>query len=124
MYELIRINGRCHYIDCPAKVGVGENGDGSVCLVDGGSDKDAAKKGSQGDDPLAVSERPVRGADAPHTESESDAFALLPMEERRSRKSVKASRTEGRRGRMSDVRKRRIECPAPWTSRSLLRARR
>ena len=44
MYELIRINDRCHYIDCPAKVGVVENGDGSVCLVDGGSDKDAAKK--------------------------------------------------------------------------------
>lgn len=44
MYELVHINERCHYIDCPAKVGIVENGDGSVCLIDGGSDKDAAKK--------------------------------------------------------------------------------
>ena len=41
MYELIRVSDRCYYIDSPAKVGVLELGEGQVCLIDSGNDKDA-----------------------------------------------------------------------------------
>lgn len=43
MYELIRAGERSYYIDCPAKIGLFEAGDG-VCLVDSGNDKDAGRK--------------------------------------------------------------------------------
>lgn len=44
MYELIRVSERCFYIDCPAKIGLVKTGENAVCLIDSGSDKDAAKK--------------------------------------------------------------------------------
>ena len=44
MYELIKVSENCYYIDCPAKIGVVKTGENSVCLIDSGSDKDAAKK--------------------------------------------------------------------------------
>ena len=44
MYELIKVSERCFYIDCPAKIGLVKTGENAVCLIDSGSDKDAAKK--------------------------------------------------------------------------------
>ena len=44
MYELEQVGERCYYVNCPAKVGVVETGPGEVCLVDGGSDKDAGRR--------------------------------------------------------------------------------
>ncbi|MBQ9031803.1 MAG: MBL fold metallo-hydrolase [Parasporobacterium sp.] len=44
MYELIQVADRCFYIQCPAKIGVVLTGDGEVCLIDSGNDKDAGKK--------------------------------------------------------------------------------
>ena len=44
MYELIKVSESCYYIDCPAKIGVVKTGENTVCLIDSGSDKDAAKK--------------------------------------------------------------------------------
>ena len=44
MYELIKVTERCYYIDCPAKIGLIKTGEDTVCLIDSGSDKDAAKK--------------------------------------------------------------------------------
>lgn len=44
MYELIRLTENDHYFDCPAKVGLVKIGGNEVCLIDGGSDKDAGKK--------------------------------------------------------------------------------
>ena len=44
MYELIRISKRAHYISCPSRVGIVEIGDGAVCLIDAGSDRDTAKR--------------------------------------------------------------------------------
>lgn len=44
MYELIPVSARSYYMDCPAKVGFCEVGDGQAVLIDSGSDKDAAKK--------------------------------------------------------------------------------
>lgn len=44
MYELIRAGERTWYINCPAKMGIFELGDGNVCLIDSGNDKDAGKK--------------------------------------------------------------------------------
>jgi len=44
MYELIKVSENCFYIDCPAKIGVVKTGEDTVCLIDSGSDKDAAKK--------------------------------------------------------------------------------
>ena len=43
MYELIRAGERSYYIDCPAKIGLYDTGDG-VCLIDSGNDKDAGRK--------------------------------------------------------------------------------
>lgn len=44
MYELIKITKNCYYVDCPAKIGIVKTGENTVCLIDSGSDKDAAKK--------------------------------------------------------------------------------
>ena len=44
MYELIKITENCYYVDCPAKIGIVKTGENTVCLIDSGSDKDAAKK--------------------------------------------------------------------------------
>lgn len=44
MYELIWVGENTYYIESPAKVGVYDMGEGKVCLIDGGSDKDTGKK--------------------------------------------------------------------------------
>lgn len=44
MYELIRVSEHCNYIQSPAKIGLVELGDGSVCLIDSGNDKEAGRK--------------------------------------------------------------------------------
>jgi len=44
VYELIQAGPRTWYMECPARVGVWEMGEGRVCLIDAGSDRDAAKK--------------------------------------------------------------------------------
>ena len=44
MYELIQVAERSYYIDCPAKIGLIRLNDTEVCLIDAGSDKDAARK--------------------------------------------------------------------------------
>ena len=44
MYELIQVSENCYYFDCPAKMGLITLGDGQVCLIDSGSDKDAGRK--------------------------------------------------------------------------------
>lgn len=44
MYELVKITENCYFIDCPAKIGVVKISEDTVCLIDSGSDKDAAKK--------------------------------------------------------------------------------
>lgn len=44
MYELIQVAPRTYYIDCPTKIGIYRMNDSDVCLIDGGSDKDAARR--------------------------------------------------------------------------------
>lgn len=44
MYELVQISKSCHYINCPAKIGVYHAGDNQVYLIDSGSDKEAGRK--------------------------------------------------------------------------------
>lgn len=44
MYELIWVGENTYYIEAQAKVGVYDMGDGKVCLIDGGRDKDAGKQ--------------------------------------------------------------------------------
>ena len=44
MYELIRAAGNSYYIQSPAKIGLAVTGDGEVCLIDSGSDKDAGRR--------------------------------------------------------------------------------
>ncbi len=44
MYELIQVSGNDYYIQCPAKIGLVCTGEGEVCLIDSGSDKDAGRK--------------------------------------------------------------------------------
>ena len=44
MYELIPVSDHCFYIQCPAKIGLVRLNEQEVCLIDSGSDKDAAKK--------------------------------------------------------------------------------
>ncbi len=44
MYELIQIRSNTYYMECPAKIGLYRISDTEVCLIDSGSDKDAAKK--------------------------------------------------------------------------------
>jgi len=44
MYELIQVSPHCYYIQSPAKIGLVLTGEGEVCLIDSGNDKDAGKK--------------------------------------------------------------------------------
>lgn len=44
MYELVQVGKHSYYIDCPAKMGIYAENDGSVYLIDSGSDKDAGRK--------------------------------------------------------------------------------
>ena len=44
MFELVRVSEKCLYVSCPSKIGIVELGEGNVCLIDAGSDKDAGKK--------------------------------------------------------------------------------
>ena len=44
MYELIQLSEKCWYVKSPANVGVYRLDDKNVCLVDSGSDKEAARK--------------------------------------------------------------------------------
>ncbi len=44
MYELIQVGKKTFYIACPSKVGIYIIDKDNVCLIDSGSDKDAAKK--------------------------------------------------------------------------------
>lgn len=44
MYELVQVSEKCHYVNCPAKVGVYVPDKDHVYLVDSGNDKDAARK--------------------------------------------------------------------------------
>ena len=44
MYELIQVKGNSYYINCPAKIGLIRLNDNDVCLIDGGSDKEAGRK--------------------------------------------------------------------------------
>ena len=44
MFELIHIAGDSYYIQSPAKIGLVRLGDGEVCLIDSGNDKDAGRK--------------------------------------------------------------------------------
>jgi glyoxylase-like metal-dependent hydrolase (beta-lactamase superfamily II) len=44
MYELVQVGKHSYYVDCPAKIGIYAENDGSVCLIDSGSDKDAGRK--------------------------------------------------------------------------------
>lgn len=47
MYDLKQAGARTYYIDCPAKIGIYLLGDGHVCLIDSGSDVNAARKTRQ-----------------------------------------------------------------------------
>ena len=44
MFELIQVTDTVYYIQSPAKIGLVLTGDGEVCLIDSGNDKDAGKK--------------------------------------------------------------------------------
>ncbi len=44
MYELIKVSDNTYYIQSPAKIGIVKVGDGEICLIDSGNDKDAAKR--------------------------------------------------------------------------------
>ena len=44
MFELIQASENCYYIQSPAKAGVVVTGEGEVCLIDSGSDKDAGRR--------------------------------------------------------------------------------
>lgn len=44
MYELIQIGDNTYYIDCPSRMGVYHLGQGKVCLIDSGNDKDTGKR--------------------------------------------------------------------------------
>ena len=44
MFELKHVAGRSYYIEGPAKIGLVELGNGEVCLIDSGNDKDAGRK--------------------------------------------------------------------------------
>ena len=44
MYELVQVNERTYYINCPAKIGVYLAGDADVYLIDSGNDKEAGRK--------------------------------------------------------------------------------
>lgn len=44
MFELKHVSGGSYYIESPAKIGLVELGNGDVCLIDSGNDKDAGRK--------------------------------------------------------------------------------
>lgn len=44
MFELRQVTERCFYIQAPAKIGIVKLDDEHVCLIDSGSDKDAARR--------------------------------------------------------------------------------
>ncbi|MEG0855481.1 MAG: MBL fold metallo-hydrolase [Terrisporobacter sp.] len=44
MYELIQVDEKTYYINCPAKIGIYKLNDSDVCLIDSGNDKDAGRK--------------------------------------------------------------------------------
>lgn len=44
MYELIQADEQSWYIDCPAKIGIWQEGETGVYLIDSGSDKDAGRR--------------------------------------------------------------------------------
>lgn len=44
MFELVQVSPQCYYIESPAKVGVYKQNETDVYLIDGGSDKNAAKR--------------------------------------------------------------------------------
>ena len=44
MYELEQVGKHSFFFHCPSRVGLVETGDGKVCLIDSGSDKDAARR--------------------------------------------------------------------------------
>lgn len=53
MYELRKLSNKCYYIDSPSRVGAVDI-DGELLLVDGGSDRDAAKKALRSLDELSL----------------------------------------------------------------------
>lgn len=67
MYELIGITDKCHYIECPSRIGVVETGDGEVCFIDSGIDRSAAKRTLR-----AISERGFRLKAVYNTHSHAD----------------------------------------------------
>lgn len=44
MYELVQVNERTYYINCPAKMGIYLAGEADVYLIDSGNDKEAGRK--------------------------------------------------------------------------------
>lgn len=44
MYELVKLDDRAYYIECPAKIGVYKVSENEIILIDTGNDKEAAKK--------------------------------------------------------------------------------
>lgn len=44
MFELKHVAGGSYYIESPAKIGLVELGNGEVCLIDSGNDKDAGRR--------------------------------------------------------------------------------
>ena len=44
MYDLNKVGERTYYIDCPTNLGIYNYDGNKVCMIDGGSDNDAAKK--------------------------------------------------------------------------------
>lgn len=44
MFDLNKVGERTYYIDCPTNMGIYNYADNKVCMIDGGSDSEAAKK--------------------------------------------------------------------------------
>ncbi len=44
MYELIQVANNSYYVNCPSKIGVYDNGDGTVYFIDSGNSKDTGRK--------------------------------------------------------------------------------
>lgn len=44
MFDLNKVGERTYYIDCPTNMGIYNYADNKVCMIDGGSDNEAAKK--------------------------------------------------------------------------------
>ena len=44
MYELIQVDEKTYYINCPAKMGIYKLNENDVCLIDSGNDKEAGRK--------------------------------------------------------------------------------